>query len=112
MNNGNNNEKKPGKALGTDKTVAFTNTSKMKKRDNGDIRVDTTVNIKKASARKALKKGTSVFKRVMQYVMNVFLTLMLIGIICSIIVGSTFAVYIKTYLIDDDFDIEFTYFFI
>lgn len=106
MNNGNNNEKKPGKALGTDKTVAFTNTSKMKKRYNGDIRVDTTVNIKKASARKALKKGTSVFKRVMQYVMNVFLTLMLIGIICSIIVGSTFAVYIKTYLIDDDFDIE------
>ena len=106
MNNGNNNEKQTGKTPRTDKTVAFTNTSKINKNNNGEIKVDTTVNIKKASAKKALKKGTRVFKRVAQYTLNVFLTLVLIGIISGIIIGSTFAVYVKNYLIDEDFDIE------
>jgi hypothetical protein len=30
----------------------------------------------------------------------------IIGIICSFIVGGTFAIYVSKYLIDDDFDIE------
>ena len=100
MNNGNNKEKQ------TEKTVAFTNTSKINKTNNDEIKVDTTINIKKASAKKALKKGTSVFKRILQYTMNVLLTLFLVATISGIIVGSTFAIYVKTYLVDEDFDIE------
>lgn len=106
MNNGNNNGKQTDKKQSTDKTVAFTNTSKIKKRDNSKIKVDTTVNIKKASAKKALKAGTGVFKRVVQYTMDVLLTLLLIGTLCGIIVGTTFAIYVKNNLVDSDFDIE------
>lgn len=38
--------------------------------------------------------------------MNVFLTLLLIGTISGIIIGATFFNYVKTYLIDEDYDIE------
>ncbi len=105
MNNDINNQNNESKPSGTDKTVAFTNTKKVKK-SGGEIKVDTTVNIKKASAKKALKKGTRVFKSVLQYTTNVVLTLVLIVTICAVIVGGTFAIYVKSYLIDDDFDIE------
>ena len=103
--NNKNNEKK-----GTDKTRAFTNTSKLSKNDDGELRVDTAVNIKRAVAKKALRKGTSasasVLKKVLVGLSSVVLTLVIIGIICSVIVGGTFAIYVSRYLIDDDFDIE------
>lgn len=109
MNNDNNknNEKK---AQGTDKTRAFTNTSRLSRNDDGELKVDTAVNIKKAVAKRAIKKGTfasaSILKRVFVALSSVLLTLVIIGIICSFIVGGTFAIYVSKYLIDDDFDIE------
>ena len=51
------------------------------------------------------KTGFAV-KKVLQWVLNVFLTLLLIGTISGIIIGATFFNYVKTYLIDEDYDIE------
>ena len=78
-------------------------------RDNEEIKVDTALNIKKATTKKAIVKSAKVtgfcFKKFTQWVLNIFLTLLLMFTICGIIVGTTFAVYVKNYLIDDDFDI-------
>ena len=74
-----------------------------------EIKVDTTVNIKKAVTKKAIVKSAKVtgfcFKKLLMWFLNVALTLLLIGTICGIIVGSYFAYYVKNYLIDSDFDI-------
>ncbi|MBP3581113.1 MAG: hypothetical protein J6K12_07745, partial [Clostridia bacterium] len=74
-----------------------------------EIKVDTAVNIKKATTKKAIVKSARVtgfcFKKIAQWVLNTFLTLLLMATICGIIIGSTFAVYVKNYLIDEDFDI-------
>ena len=74
-----------------------------------EIKVDTALNIKKATTKKVVVKSAKVtgfcFKKLVQWILNIFLTLLLMGTICGIIVGSTFAVYVKNYLIDEDFDI-------
>ncbi len=105
MNN-DNNEKNTNKPSAADKTRSFTNPVK----NGGEIKVDTTMNIKKARAKKAIKKGTSAsasfLKKAVVAVLSVLFTLLIMGIICSVIVGSTFAIYANNYLIDDDFDIE------
>lgn len=73
--------------------------------DNGEIKVNTAVNIKKAEVKKAVKKAGFGFKKALQWILNVFLTLLLMCTICGIIVGTTFAIYVKNNLIDDDYDI-------
>ena len=78
--------------------------------DKGQITVNTTANLKKAGVKKVLKKSGKAtgfaVKKVLQWVLNVFLTLLLIGTISGIIIGATFFNYVKTYLIDEDYDIE------
>ena len=109
MNN-DNNGRTPKRDEGSNRTRAFTNTSRFNKNDDGELHVDTAVNIKRAVAKKAIKKGTrvsaGVLGKTMSILISVVLTLVLIGTICAVIVGGTFAVYIKNYLVDDDFDIE------
>lgn len=50
-----------------------------------------------------LKTVGKVSLRVLSYFMNVFLTVMLIGIVCAIIVGTVFCLYIKNY-VDPELD--------
>jgi len=80
------------------------------KRSNEEIKVDTAVNIKKAKTKKVIVKSAKVtgfcLKKALQWFLNIFLTLLLMFTICGIIIGSTFAVYVKNYLIDEDFDIQ------
>ena len=79
------------------------------RKKSDDITVNTTANIKKAAAKKAIKMGGRVtgicLKKVLQWALNIFLTLLLMMTICGIIVGGAFAIYVKNYLIDEDFDI-------
>lgn len=79
---------------------------KFHKNNDNEITVNTTVNMKKASMKKAIKKGGSATKKAFQWVLNIFLTLLLVGTIIGIIVGATFFNYVKTYLIEEDYDIE------
>lgn len=108
MNN-DNNQNNPKKPSGADSTRAFTAPKKFPK-DDGEIKVDTTMNIKRATAKKAIKKGTSAsasfLKKALICISSILLTLVIMGIICGVIVGGTFAIYANNYLIDDDFDIE------
>ena len=100
-NNQNNNDKKNNRQTGIFGTSLF------KRRD--ELVVDTTMNIKKATAKKALKKSALVsavaIKKTFQWICNIFLTFLLIGTITGIIVGGAFALYVKNYLIEPDFDI-------
>jgi len=109
MNN-DNNGRTPKKPEGSDRTRSFTYASRAEKKNDGEIRVDTAVNIKKATAKKVIKKGTrlsaGVLGKTFTFIVSILLTLVLIGTICAVIVGGTFAVYTKNYLIDEDFDIE------
>lgn len=50
-----------------------------------------------------LKKIGKITLRVLSYVMNVLLTLMLVGTVCAIIVGTVFCIYIKNY-VDPEID--------
>ncbi len=72
--------------------------------------VNTTANLKKAGVKKALRKGGKatgfVLSKSMQWVLNIFLTLLLIFTISGIAIVATFFGYVNTYLIEDDFDIE------
>lgn len=110
MNNDNNKDRTPKAQDNSDRTRSFINTSKFSKASDGELRVDTAVNIKKAAAKKAIKKGTKAsagfLGKALTWIVSVLLTLLLVGTICAVIVGGTFAVYTKNYLIDEDFDIE------
>ncbi len=109
MNN-DNNGRTPKKPEGSDRTRSFTYASRAERMNDDEIRVDTAVNIKKATAKKVIKKGTrfsaGVLGKTFTFIVSILLTLVLIGTICAVIVGGTFAVYTKNYLIDEDFDIE------
>ncbi len=48
-----------------------------------------------SSARTVWKKIGKVSLRVLTYVMNALLTILLIGAVCGIIVGTVFCIYIK-----------------
>lgn len=50
-----------------------------------------------------LKKTGKVLLRILSYVMNIILTVMLIGIVCAVIVGTVFCLYIKNY-VDPEID--------
>lgn len=108
-NNNLNNQRGAG-----DKTRSFTNTEKLAQgiRNNGEVRVDTSANIRKAAVKRAVKKGAGItlftLKKVLQWTFNVILTLLLVGLICGIIIGVTFGTYIKNDLADDSFDINIT----
>lgn len=107
MNNDNNKKNNLG-----DSTRSFTNTEKLRflGNDNGEIKVNTEVNIKKAKAKKVIKKSTKVTlfsaKKIFQWTFNILLTILLIGLICGIIVGITFGSYMKKELVDSTFDID------
>ena len=81
------------------------NENSKKEYSANSMKFDTAVNIKKATTKKAIVKSAKVTKKIVQCLLSTILTLLLIGTICGIIVGSYFAVYVKNYLIDDDFDI-------
>jgi len=102
----NDNNMTPKKPSGSDRTRSFTNTSKLSKNNDEELKVDTAINIKKATAKKVLKKGTRMTGGIIAFFASAVLTLLVIGIICGVIVGSAFAIYTSKYLIDDDFDIE------
>ncbi len=76
---------------------------------NKELRVNTSANIKKAAAKKVLTKGAKTagftLKKALQWILNAFLTLLLMCTICGIIIGGAFAIYVKNNLIDEDFDI-------
>ncbi len=71
----------------------------------------TTSNIKKAQVKAVIKTGGkktgTVIKKVVQWVLNILLTLLLICTVSGAIIGVTFYNYINEYLIDDDYDIEY-----
>ncbi len=71
-----------------------------------NITVNTTVNIKKAGVKRAIKKGSRATGNVLKWVLGVLITLLLILTISGIAVGVTFYDYVRTYLIEEDFDIE------
>ena len=85
------------------------NGRKQKGHDPERLNINTSVNIKKAAAKKAIKKGGKVtglcMKKILQWALNIVLTLLLMGTICGVIVGGAFAIYVKNYLIDEDYDI-------
>lgn len=110
MNNQNNSSHNENNSQNNGKTINFkkpnvnSGTSK-----NTELKVNTTANIKKAAAKKVIRKGGKVtglcLKKVLQWSLNIFLTLLLMMTICGVIIGGTFAIYVKNYLIDEDFDI-------
>lgn len=79
-----------------------------KKNDNS---INTTTHIKKAGMKKALKKGAkgtkNVVKKIVQWTLNIILTLLLILTMSGAIIGVTFYNYINEYLVDPDYDIEY-----
>ena len=85
------------------------NGRKQQGHDPERLNINTNVNIKKAAAKKAIKKGGKVtglcMKKILQWALNIVLTLLLMGTICGVIVGGAFAIYVKNYLIDEDYDI-------
>ena len=107
MNKDNNNF--GNQPNGNNKTRSFTNTSKIES-DNSAIKVDTDVNIKKATVKRKVKKGVFgtlfVVKKAFQWTFNVILTVLLIGTITSIIVGCAGYIYVQNHLVVDDFDID------
>ena len=78
--------------------------------DNSKVTVNTTANLKKAGVKKVLRtsgKATGVMlKKVLQWTLNILLTLLLICTISGIVVAATFFGYVQNYLVDDDYDIE------
>ena len=72
--------------------------------------VNTTANIKRAGVKRAIKKGGRVTGRVLgktaQWILNIFLTLLLIGAISGGLLAFRFYDYIRTYLVEEDYDIE------
>lgn len=72
--------------------------------------INTTVNIKKANVKNSIKRGGQatgeMVKKIGKWVLYVLLTLLLVGTIVGMIVGSTFINYVKTYLVEDDYDIQ------
>ncbi len=102
MNNNTPGEKKTPSS--PDRTRSFTQPKKGTESD-GELILDTAVNIKKAKAKKVIKKSATVslftLKKFFQWTGSILLTLLLIGTICGIIVGGAFAIYVKNYLIED-----------
>lgn len=72
--------------------------------------VNTTANLKKAHVKKVIKTGGkatgTVLKKSLQWISNILLTLLLIFTIAGIIVGVTFFNFVRTYLVDEDYDIQ------
>lgn len=83
----------------------------MKKTINPDTGFKTTAGIKKARVKNAIKasgKTTgTIIKKIVQWTLNIILTLLLILTVTGVIIGVTFYNYIDEYLIDPDYDIEF-----
>ncbi len=74
------------------------------------VSVNTTANLKKAGVKKAIRtsgKATGfVLNKSFQWILNIFLTLLLILTISGIAIVAAFFGYVNTYLIERDFDIE------
>ncbi len=95
----NNNQRKP------ENNMRKISSSAMRKPSSDELNINTSANIKKAAAKKAIKKGGKVTGKALQWAMNIFLTLLLMFTICGVIIGGAFAIYVKNYLIDEDYDI-------
>ena len=105
MNNDNNKKNL------SDRTRSFTNTEKFRRSPaDGEIKVNTEINIKKAKVKKTIKKSTSVtlfgVKKALQWTFNTLLTILLICLISGTIVAIAFGNYMKTELFDAGFDID------
>ena len=83
----------------------------MNKKHDNDSGYKTTAGIKKARVKRAINKSTKLtgtaLKKVVQWTLNIVLTLLLIFTVSGVIVGVTFYNYIEEYLIDPDYDIEY-----
>ncbi len=73
---------------------------------NNGYKLDTAANIKKATAKKAIKNSASRASKVLKGVLYSLITLILLVMLCGIIVGTTFAIYAKNNLFDPEFDIQ------
>ena len=77
--------------------------------NNKGITVNTAANMKKAEVKKAIKKSGKATgfaaKKIVQWVFNSILTILLILTVSGIIIGATFFNYVQNYLVEDDFDI-------
>lgn len=107
--NGENGEKKTGE---TGRTRSFTNTKSLS--TDGEMKLNTNKNIKKAKVKRTVKKGAFgtyfVVKKVFQWTFNILLTLLLVGTICGIIVGGAFYIYVRNDIANapgvKDYDID------
>ena len=74
------------------------------------LTVNTTANMKKAGVKKVIKTGGKVtgvmLGKTLQWILNIFLTILLICTISGIAIAAIFFGYVNNYLIEDDFDIE------
>jgi len=75
----------------------------MAETNNNKNKEGVNVSFDREKAMLILKKVGKVSLRVLSYVMNVLLTVMLIGITCAIIIGTVFCIYIKNY-VDPEID--------
>ena len=71
----------------------------------------TTTSIKKAHVKEVIKTGGkttgAIIKKIVQWTLNIVLTLLLVMTVTGVIVGVTFYNYIEEYLIDPNYDIEY-----
>lgn len=79
------------------KTMNFQKPSKSSK----NLKFNTMVNIKKATAKKAIIKSGKITKLTFRWILYVLMTLFIFGTISGVIIGGAFAVYVKDYLIED-----------
>ena len=74
------------------------------------LTVNTTANMKKAGVKKVIKTGGKVtgamIGKTLQWILNIFFTILLICTISGIAIAAIFFGYVNNYLIEDDFDIE------
>ena len=111
------NRKKAKKADDTGKTMSFQSASGKQKQPQstegrgtgpapaakgspGHPKNDVTGMIKKSGKATGFAVG-----KLFSWILNIFLTLLLICVIVGVVVGSAFAIYVKNYLMEDDFDI-------
>ncbi len=85
------------------------NKGRKKLQNENEMTVNTSANLKRASAKKAIKqsgKATGVvLKKTLQWTLNILLTILLILTISGIIIAANFFNYVRNYLVED-YDIE------